>query len=98
MDGPASHKSLYWALGIGAVTFVIKMSSLSTASSNGALTSCSYTDFFALIAGAILFVFGLVRVTKSKDDATAKLLSVAVIVLGAVHVARGLGIIMSPCG
>jgi len=98
MDGQDTQKPLYWALGIGLATFFINITSFSSSSSNGVLTSCSYIDYFALIAGAILFLFGLLRVFKSKGDNTAMLLSVAVIVLGAVHVARGLGIIMSPCG
>jgi len=98
MDGQETQKPLYWALGIGLATFFIKITSFSSSSSNGVLTSCSYMDYFALIAGVILFLFGLSRIFKSKGDKTAMLLSVAVTVLGAVHVARGLGIIMSPCG
>ncbi len=98
MDGPETQKPLFWALGIGVATFFIQITSFSSSSSNGVLTSCSYTDYFALLAGAILLLFGLSRVFKSKDDPTAMLLSVAIIALGAVHVARGLGIIMSPCG
>ena len=98
MDGSDSHKSIYMALGFGAATFFIQMTSLSSVTRNGVLTSCSYMDFFALIAGVILFFYGMSRVFKSKGDMTAMLLSGAVVVFAVVHVARGLGLIMSPCG
>ncbi len=98
MENPTDVKPPYVALGMGVATFFINITSISSTSSNGILTSCSYMDYFALIAGAILFLFGLSRVFKSKGDATAILVSLVVVGLGALHVARGLGLVLSPCG
>ena len=64
---------------------------------NGAVT-CSYTDYFAIIAGIILALFGLAKIFGSKGNATALMLSIAIAGLGALHILRGLGMLMSPCG
>ena len=98
MDSLNTTKPPYVALGIGVATFFINITSISSTSRNGVLTSCSYMDYFALIAGVVLFLYGLNRVFKNKDDATAMLVSLVVVGLGALHVARGLGLVMSPCG
>lgn len=97
MNGSENLKSHYWGLGIGVATFFINITTSSRSSINGVVT-CSYIDYFALIAGVCLLVFGLVKVFGSKGNSTALLLSIAIIGLGAVHVARGLGLLMSPCG
>ena len=97
MAGSDSFKSLYWGLGIAGATFFINISSWSRSSRNGVVT-CSYVDYFALIAGTILAVFGLVKLVGSKGNTTAVLLSLAITALGVLHVARGLGLVMGPCG
>jgi len=98
MESPIDVKPPYKALGVGVATFFVNITSFNSSSSNGILTSCSYMNYFALIAGAILFLYGVSRVIKSKGDATAMLVSLVVVGLGALHVARGLGLVMSPCG
>lgn len=98
MDQTQGTKSLYVALLAGGATFFISMSSFSRSSQNGVITSCSYTDYFALIAGIILFFYGLFRLLKSQGNNNVKFNSLAVTILGVVHIARGIGLFMSPCG
>jgi len=97
MDNMEPVKPPYTALAFGIATFFIQINSFSSTSSNGVMTSCSYIDFFALIAGAILVLIGLGRVFKAKGEPAVMLVSLAVAGLGALHIARGFGLIMSPC-
>ena len=98
MDRSLSLKSLYVAIVIAIVTFVINIGSFSTESRNGVVISCTYTDYFALLAGIVLFLYGISRLFRSYGNSQIMLLALTVTVLGAVHVARGLGWVMGPCG
>ena len=90
-------KSLWWGLGIGIVAFFVSVSTLSTSSGAGGST-CSYTDYAAIVLGVIAAIMGIGGAVKAKGHAPAMGLGALVAVLGVVHVCRGLGLVMSPCG
>ncbi len=89
--------------GIAALLgFVISCNTSSSRTVNGAVVDCSYTDFGALVLGAVAIIGGLIGIgTCLKRTADDRLLligaSVVMIVLGVVHLLRGVGTIGGPC-
>ncbi|MFI6812569.1 hypothetical protein ACIBG7_09180 [Nonomuraea sp. NPDC050328] len=92
------------ALVIGLFALVVRLSSLSTVSLNGKVTSCSYTDFAGIGLGGLSVLLALVAgwevATGLRTDArkapTLAVMAVACL-LGVVGVMKGLGMIWSPC-
>ena len=89
-------------LGIGAVAgvapFFISISSSSSTTVNGVVTSSSYSDPVAIIGGAVAILCGLAAAfiaNKNKAGAARIAAGVAVLALGGYQVAHGLGVIIS---
>ncbi len=88
--------------GISAILgFVVSCSSTSVRQSNGSF-ECSYFDGGALLLGILAILGGLVGIAtcvrRDEDDRTALLAASAVIVLvGIVHVLRGVGQVGGAC-
>lgn len=101
-DLPAA---LLWGLGIGLVAFVVSFTSSSTKTVNGAVTECSYTDFFALIAAVACVgcaALGATRYVRSPGSRPVPrwmvgAVAIGLVVLAGVHVLRGLGTLGGPC-
>ncbi len=91
----------------GLVPFVFSVSGVATVTDPGGRgQSCTYTDFIALLGGVIaVLTAGATIVTRRGSWATGLIstplrcgLGAVILALGAFHVLRGLGIILSPCG
>ena len=84
-----------------ALGFVLTFETSSTRSSNGRLVECSYTNFGALLLGAIAIVTGLVGliIARGESENRSALLGIAgvAVLVGVLHIFRGLGAVGGPC-
>ncbi|MEL7208217.1 MAG: hypothetical protein AAGK32_08320, partial [Actinomycetota bacterium] len=82
------------ALIVSLLGFVVRISSESSRVSNGVVVECDYTDFGALALGAAALVTGVLTVLAGREHHRRGLvigIGVVAILLGGLHVARGLG-------
>ena len=89
------------ALIIAGVGFFITFDSYSSSTING-VRSCSYTDYAALVFGALAILFGAIaagRTAGGPDDSRQMnmALSLGAVAIGGYHLLRGFGIIGGPC-
>ncbi len=81
--------------------FVISIESTSSRTINGRIAECSYTNFGALILGAVAILAGLVgvgvaiKVTENRGVLIA--IAAASVALGVLHILRGVGTVGGPC-
>lgn len=100
-----------WGLGIGLVGFIVRMTSTSSRSVNGVVTECSFVDFAALLTAAACVLFAGVgayewrrqrrehwtRTRPSPHGGLALGAVLVLVLLAAVHLVRGLGMVGGPC-
>ncbi|MGH3446581.1 MAG: hypothetical protein ACRDP4_03050 [Nocardioidaceae bacterium] len=98
-------KSLWVGLVVGVLAFFVTISSHTEERVNGVQTSCSYTDFAALV-GALACIIcvpaaWMARGKLSRRRQSALWLmapgSLLLIAFAVVHVLRGLGVVGGPC-
>ena len=87
------------AIGVAIASFFISIETSNVSTANGVVTACEYLDYGALVLGAAACVLGLLSgmgglVRRSAGTATV---GAVALVLGAYHVASGLGLIGGPC-
>lgn len=89
------------AVVVAVLGFFVSVTTLST-STMGGVYSCSFTDFGALLFGALSIAFGgfaALRATGGPANARAvnMALSVGALAVGGLHVLRGFGTVGGPC-
>ena len=103
-DLPAAAKA---TLIFGVLGFVISLEFWSTSSHNGVMTACSYVDYGALGLGAVGAISGVRAILIGLGRTPARLSSTVLrnamviggigLVLGVLHLIRGMGWIGGPC-
>jgi predicted membrane channel-forming protein YqfA (hemolysin III family) len=89
--------------GIAAIAgFFASITTTSSRSVNGRLTECSYTDYGALIIGAVAILAGVVgffaALSRKEEDRTVVLgVSIGIALVGVLHIMRGIGAVGGPC-
>jgi hypothetical protein len=88
--------------GVAAILgFVVTIESTSSRTINGRLAECSYTNFGALLLGALALVAGLVGVVAARKIVEQRTVLMAIAagsaLIGVLHILRGLGSIGGPC-
>ncbi len=81
--------------------FVVSFSTTNTSSING-VYSCSYMNFGALIFGVLALIAGGIGLAGARDLSDTKGLNMGLcavaLLIGALHIGRGLGMVGGPCG
>ncbi len=92
---PLAIASLVFA-GLG---FVVSIIQVSKTTQNGVITACSFTDYGALICGALAVVLGLMAAATGgvMRNVVSLGAGLAAAVIGAYHVGRGFGLVGGPC-
>ena len=87
------------AVGAGIAAFFVTIEWSTSSTHNGTVTHCSYRDYGAIVIGAIAVILGLIATLRGKPDEKIGGIGFGVIaiLLGVFHVARGFGLILSPC-
>lgn len=79
--------------------FVLTFELTSSRTSNGVVTSCSYTDVAKIGLGAAAMVLGVALLRRSLPSRNPLGLAVGIVapLVGLYHVLTGIGMINSPC-
>ena len=80
------------ALAAGVIPFGVSLSSSSTTTVNGQVTSSSYFDPVAVACGVLALVLGAVAI-KSSSNTKARAAAAVALLLGAVQLLRGFGVV-----
>ena len=87
---------------IAAVPFAVRMSTVSSTSFNGEVTSFVYRDWIAVICGVIALVLGAAALWMARGETLRRGLAIAaglgVIAFGGFQIARGFGVFEQPPG
>ena len=93
------------AIRVGAIAailgFLLTIESTSSRTINGRLAECSYTNYGALLLGAIAIVAGLIGVAMAVKSTENRGLLIAIaavtVAIGVLHILRGIGSVGGPC-
>jgi len=85
-----------WALGVGVVAFFLDLSAVRFETLKGQ-PNCDYIDAVAMFVGFGLIAFGYTQLKKRPFNPVFAGMSLALAVLGIVHLLRSVGYITGPC-
>ena len=78
------------------VPFVMSSSESSSSSVNGKVVAFHYRDTIALLGGAVAIFCGLIAAFVDRRRAKRLVVALALVALGGVQIARGVGVFASP--
>ncbi|MGO2822517.1 MAG: hypothetical protein ACTIA5_17105 [Brachybacterium tyrofermentans] len=98
-------RATYIGLVIGALGFVVSLSSTTSSTVNGVQTACSYQDYGAMIAAALCLVCAVAGIVQRRKHPyqypvqqwIVYVLAGVLTVLAVVHALRGFAVIGGPC-